>query len=93
MGTKTKAKHTGPLTVRYSGLNGVVMVFDTCGPTPEIPIARFARAGESGENLANAILFANSADLLAAAEAGCVWCKRILIDGDGNERTIEPGNA
>jgi hypothetical protein len=32
-------------------------------------------------------------EAVAAADAGCVWCKRILIAPDGSERTIEPGTA
>lgn len=25
--------------------------------------------------------------------AGCIWCKRILIDSDGRETVTEPGRA
>lgn len=32
-------------------------------------------------------------DAVAAAIAGCPWCRRIIIDDDGNERVIAPGNA
>ena len=28
-----------------------------------------------------------------AQNAGCVWCKRIVIDGEGNETITEPGHA
>lgn len=30
---------------------------------------------------------------VAHQQAGCKFCKEIRIDEDGNERTIEPGNA
>jgi hypothetical protein len=30
---------------------------------------------------------------IAAQEEGCQFCKRILVDENGMERTIEPGNA
>tara|TARA_R110000803_G_C11779115_1_gene296376 strand:+ start:293 stop:511 length:219 start_codon:yes stop_codon:yes gene_type:complete len=32
-------------------------------------------------------------DAVAAQEEGCQFCKRILVDENGMERTIEPGNA
>lgn len=33
-------------------------------------------------------------DMAVAAQiAGCVWCRRILIDGDGNEVETGPGSA
>lgn len=81
MGTETKGQHTpGPLTARHSELmRGVVQVFDSGG----FPIANFARAGKSGENLANAILFSAAPKLLAAAKA----VVRRLDNGD----SIEPG--
>jgi hypothetical protein len=32
-------------------------------------------------------------DAVAAMQAGCVWCRRITIDADGNEAVTEPGHA
>lgn len=32
-------------------------------------------------------------EAVAAAESGCVWCKRIRIDEDGNEMVLEPGRV
>jgi hypothetical protein len=32
-------------------------------------------------------------EAVAAQQAGCVWCKRVVIFEDGTERAIEPGNA
>ena len=32
-------------------------------------------------------------DAARAAEAGCVWCKRIRFLPNGDEHVIEPGNA
>ena len=32
-------------------------------------------------------------DAIRAQEQGCHFCKRILIDADGVEQTIEPGTA
>lgn len=31
--------------------------------------------------------------VLAAQQNDCPWCKRILIDEDGNEQITEPGHA
>jgi hypothetical protein len=32
-------------------------------------------------------------DAVSAQQRGCPFCRRILIDQDGEEQTIEPGNA
>ena len=32
-------------------------------------------------------------EAVAAQVAGCVWCKRIRIDEDGNETIDEPGRS
>ena len=32
-------------------------------------------------------------EAVAAQLAGCVWCRRIVIDQDGTERISEPGHA
>ena len=32
-------------------------------------------------------------DAVAAAEAGCPWCRRITLHDDGTETVEEPGNA
>ncbi len=32
-------------------------------------------------------------DAVKVQEEGCQFCKRILVDENGMERTIEPGNA
>lgn len=32
-------------------------------------------------------------DAVKAQEAGCVWCKRIIVHRDGTETVQEPGTA
>lgn len=32
-------------------------------------------------------------DAIEAQEKGCLWCKRVFIDGSGKETVIEPGEA
>lgn len=32
-------------------------------------------------------------EALAAIEAGCPWCKRIVLHTDGSETIVEPSNA
>lgn len=32
-------------------------------------------------------------EAVAAQEAKCVWCKRIILDEDGEETTVEPAAA
>ena len=32
-------------------------------------------------------------EAVAAQQAGCVWCRRIIVARDGSERVVEPGHA
>lgn len=32
-------------------------------------------------------------EALDAQRAGCVWCRRVILDEDGQEHVIEPGLA